>query len=134
MAERIEGRVRELLEAPNFAMVATLQEDGALAVNVTWVDVDDDDHVVLNSAEGRRWPQNLRRNRRVTVAVVNHDNPYEYAQIRGRLVEENHDHADENIDSLAKKYLGEDTYPFRQPGERRVMFRVEADTVLHHGG
>ena len=133
MAERIEGRVRELLEAPNFAAVATLQEDGAMAVNVTWVDVDAD-HVVLNSAEGRRWPQNLRRYGRVTVAVINHDNPYEYAQIRGRLVDENHDDADENIDKLAKKYLGEDTYPFRQPGETRVMFRITADKVLHQGG
>lgn len=122
-----------MLEAPNFAAVATLQEDGALAVNVTWVDVDDD-HVVLNSAEGRRWPQNLRRYQRVTVAVVNHDNPYEYAQIRGRLAGENHEDADENIDKLAKKYLGEDTYPFRQPGEKRVMFRIEAEKVLHRGG
>lgn len=89
MAERIEGRVRELLEGPNFAAVATLQEDGSPAVNVTWVDVADD-HVVLNSAEGRRWPANLRRDPRVTVTVINHESPYEYAQIRGRLAGETH--------------------------------------------
>jgi PPOX class probable F420-dependent enzyme len=133
MAERIEGRARELLEGPNFAAVATLQEDGAPAVNVIWVDVADD-HVVLNSAEGRGWPQNLRRDPRTTVTVVNRENPYEYVQIRGRLSEEDHEQAEENIDRLAKKYLGEDTYPFRRPGERRVMFRIEPERVLHRSG
>ena len=134
MAERIEGRVRELLEGPNFAAVATVRPDGAPAVNVIWVDVDEDGRVVLNSAEGRRWPQNLRRDPRATVTVVNRENPYEYAQIRGRLSDENHEDADENIDRLARKYLGEDTYPFRRPGEQRVMLRIEPEQVLLHGG
>jgi PPOX class probable F420-dependent enzyme len=134
MAERIEGRVRELLEGPNFAAVATVRPDGAPAVNVIWVDVDEDGRVVLNSAEGRRWPQNLRRDPRATVTVVNRENPYEYAQIRGRLSDENHEDADENIDRLARKYLGEDTYPFRRPGEQRVMLRIEPEHVLLHGG
>jgi PPOX class probable F420-dependent enzyme len=134
MAERIEGRVRELLEGPNFAAVATVRPDGAPAVNVIWVDVDDDDRVVLNSAEGRRWPQNLRRDPRATVTVVNRDNPYEYAQIRGRLADESHEDADENIDRLARKYLGQATYPFRKPGEQRVMLRIEPEQVLLHGG
>jgi PPOX class probable F420-dependent enzyme len=133
MAERIEGRVRELLEGPNFAAVATLREDGAPAVNIAWVDVDDD-HVVLNSAEGRRWPQNLRRDPRATVTVVNRENPYEYAQIRGRLAEEDHERAEENVDRLARKYLGEETYPFRRPGERRVIFRIEPEQVLLRDG
>lgn len=134
MAERIEGRVRELLEGPNFAAVATLREDGTPAVNVTWVDVDDDDRVVLNSAEGRRWPQNLRRDPRATVTVVNRENPYEYAQIRGRMSEETREGADENIDRLAQKYLGQERYPFRQPGEQRVMFRIEPEKVSLQGG
>jgi PPOX class probable F420-dependent enzyme len=134
MAEPIEGRVRELLEGPNFAAVATLQEDGAPAVNVTWVDVDEDGHVVLNSVEGRRWPQNLRRDPRATVTVMNHANPYEYAQIRGRLSGETHEGAEENADRLAKKYLGQETYPFRQPGEQRVLFRIEPEKVLLYGG
>lgn len=133
MAAQIEGRVRELLEGPNFAAVATLEEDGAPAVNVIWVDVDDD-HLVLNSAEGRRWPQNLRRDPRATVTVVNRENPYEYAQIRGRLSGETHEGADENIDRLAKKYLGEDTYPFRRPGEQRVMFRIAPEQVRLRSG
>jgi len=133
MNEKIEGRVRELLEAPNFVAVATLDKDGSPDVKVVWADVDGG-HIVLNSAEGRKWPQNARRDPRVTVTVVNHDNPYEYAQIRGRVVEDTHDGADENIDQLAKKYLDKDEYPFRQPGEQRVKFLVEPESVSVQGG
>ena len=133
MADKLEGRARELLEEPNFVAVATLDSDGRPDVKVVWADVDDG-HVVLNSAEGRQWPENLRRDPRVTVTVVNHENPYEYAVIRGRLAEDTHDGADENIDALAKKYLGKDEYPFRQEGEQRVMFRIEPERVKLHGG
>jgi PPOX class probable F420-dependent enzyme len=133
MADKLEGRARELLEEPNFVAVATLDKDGTPDVKVVWADVEDG-HVVLNSAEGRRWPENLRRDPRVTVTVVNHENPYEYAVIRGRLAEDTHDGADENIDSLAKKYLDKDEYPFRQEGEQRVMFRIEPERVSLHGG
>jgi PPOX class probable F420-dependent enzyme len=133
MGERIEGRVRELLEQPNFVGIATVAKDGSPAVNVVWGDVDDD-HVVVNTAEGRKWPENLRRDPRVALVVVNHENPYEYAQIRGRVTEETHEGADEHIDKLAKKYLGKDEYPGRRPGEERVIFRIEPERVTHHGG
>jgi PPOX class probable F420-dependent enzyme len=133
MATKLEGRARELLEQPNFVAVATNRENGSPDVKVVWADVQDD-HVVLNSAEGRKWPERLRRDPRVTVTVVNHENPYEYAVIRGRLAEDTHEGADENIDQLAKKYLGKDEYPFRQPGEQRVMFRIEPKHVTVHGG
>jgi PPOX class probable F420-dependent enzyme len=133
MAEKIEGRARELLEAPNFVAVATNREGGAPDVKVVWADVEDD-HVVLNSAEGRKWPERLRKDPRVTVTVVNHDNPYEYAVIRGRLAEDTHEGADENIDKLAKKYLDKDKYPFRQEGEQRVIFRIAPEHVSVHGG
>jgi PPOX class probable F420-dependent enzyme len=133
MAAKIEGRARELLEAPNFVAVATNHESGSPDVKVVWADVDDG-HVVLNSAEGRKWPERLRRDPRVTVTVVNHENPYEYAVIRGRLAGDTHEGADENIDKLAKKYLDADEYPFRKPGEQRVMFRIEPEQVHVHGG
>ena len=130
MAEPIEGRVRELLEAPNFCHVATLRRDGSPHVNPVWVDVEDG-LVVLNSAEGRAWPGNVRRDPRVTLSVMNLENPYEYVEIRGRVVGDTHEGADEHIDRMAMKYLGEERYPFRAEGERRVIFRVEPERVYH---
>ncbi len=133
MADKLKGRIRELLEQPNFVAVATVDEDGSPDVKVVWAHVDDD-KVVLNSAEGRKWPQRLRDQGRATVTVVNHENPYEYAVIKARLADDTHEGADENIDRLAQKYLGKEKYPFRQPGEQRVLFRLEPERVKLHGG
>jgi PPOX class probable F420-dependent enzyme len=129
----LEGRARELLEAPNFCVVSTLRPDGSIHAAPVWVDVEDG-MPVLNTAEGRSWPRNLERDPRVTLTVQNHDNPYEYVTIRGRVAERTYEGADEHIDRMAKKYLDKDTYPFRQPGERRVKIRVTPEHVFHNGG
>jgi PPOX class probable F420-dependent enzyme len=132
MPERIEGKARELLEAPNFCHISTVAKSGRPQINPIWVHTDNG-HVVVNSAEGRAWPANVRRDPRVTLCVPNQDNPYEYVTIWGRVVDETHDGADENIDFLAKKYLDKDEYPFRQPGEQRVLFRIEPEKVHVYG-
>jgi PPOX class probable F420-dependent enzyme len=133
MSETIEGRAREILNDKNFAHVATIREDGTPHVTPVWVDVDDG-HVVLNTAEGRAWPKLARRDPRVTITVQNLENPYEYVTIRGRVDEVTDEGADEHIDSMAKKYLGEDEYPFRQPGEERIKFRIRPEKVTVQGG
>ncbi|MEJ7716455.1 MAG: PPOX class F420-dependent oxidoreductase [Thermoleophilaceae bacterium] len=132
MAEAIEGRARELLEAPNFCHVGSLRKDGTPAVSPVWVDVQGD-RVVLNSAEGRAWPANVRRDPRVNLTVQNMENPYEFVSIKAHLVEDTQEGADEHIDAMAMKYLGEEKYPFRSEGEVRVMFKFEADDVSHFG-
>jgi len=126
--ERIEGRGEELLSAKNFANVATLRSDGSVLSAPVWVDVQDG-RPVLNSAEGRAWPRNLERDPRITLTVQNLENPYEYVEVRGKVAERTHDGADEHIDALAKKYLDADSYPYRQPGEQRVIIRVEPEHV-----
>jgi PPOX class probable F420-dependent enzyme len=133
MAEAIEGRVAELLDGRNFVQVGTIRRDGTPHLTPVWVD-HEGGKVVLNSSEGRAWPANLRRDPRVTLNVVNQENPYEYVEIRGRMVEDTHDGADEHIDKLAKKYMDLDEYPGRFPGERRIIFRIEPEHVLHKPG
>jgi PPOX class probable F420-dependent enzyme len=133
MSERIEGRGEELLSAKNFANVSTLRSDGSVLSAPVWVDVQEG-RPVLNSAEGRAWPRNLERDPRITLTVQNMENPYEYVEVRGKVSERTHDGADEHIDALAKKYLGVDSYPYRQPGEQRVIITVEPDHVHVNGG
>jgi PPOX class probable F420-dependent enzyme len=129
---QIEGRARELLEeGTNFVALAT-QSNGRPHLVVIWADVEDG-KVALNSAEGRAWPREVRQNPDVSLVVVNHENPYEYAEIQGRVVEDTHEGADQHIDRLAKKYLGKDEYPFRQEGEQRVKFLVEPEKVRVQG-
>ena len=133
MAATIEGRSEEILKAPNFCNVSTFRRDGTIHGVPVWVDVQDG-RPTLNSAEGRAWPRNLERDPRVTLTVPNWENPYEYVEIRGHVAERTHEGADEHIDALAKKYLGQDTYPFRQPDEQRVIIRIEPEYVHTHGG
>jgi PPOX class probable F420-dependent enzyme len=128
MSVKIEGRAEELLKGKNFCNVASLRADGTVHGVPVWVDIQDS-RPVLNSAEGRSWVRNLERDPRVTLTVQNLENPYEYLEIRGRVAERTHDGADEHIDSLAKKYMGVDEYPLRQPGEQRVIIRVEPEHV-----
>jgi len=127
----LDAPVRALLEAKNFAHVATVKKDGSPYVIPVWVHTDGE-HIVVNSAEGRAWPKHLEREPRTTVTVLNMENPYEYALITGRVAERSHADADEVIDQLAKKYMGVDEYPFRQPGEQRVTIRIAPEQVHHH--
>jgi PPOX class probable F420-dependent enzyme len=133
MSVRIEGRAEELLEGKNFCHVATLRTDGSVHGVPVWVDVQDG-RPVLNTAAGRGWVRNLERDPRATLTVPNMENPYEYLEIRGRLAERTPDGADAHIDALAKKYLGKDEYPFRQPGEQRLIVRIEPEYAKVWGG
>jgi PPOX class probable F420-dependent enzyme len=128
MGEPIEGRASDLLKAKNFCHVATIGPDGVPYVVVTWVDIEDG-HVLLNAAEGRVWLANLRRDPRVTLTVMNNESPDEYVRIRGRMVAQTHERADEHIARLATKYLGSETRRSPTEGEVRVIFRIEAERV-----
>jgi PPOX class probable F420-dependent enzyme len=122
-----------LVEAPNFVALASEREDGRAHLTVIWADLEDG-RIAVNSAEGRKWPENVRRKPEVSLVVVNHESPYEYVSVRGRVVEDTHEGADEHINRLSKKYLGKDEYPFRRPGEQRVKFLIEPERVRVHGG
>ncbi len=126
----LDAPARALLEGKNFCTISTLRADGSVQANVVWVDTDGE-HVVVNSAEGRNWPANLDRDPRCTCTVPAADNPYEYVSIRGVVDERSTYDADEHIDKLAQKYIGQDTYPFRQPGEKRVIIRIRPEDVFY---
>jgi PPOX class probable F420-dependent enzyme len=125
----LQPRDRELISAPNFCHVAVPADDGTIQTVVVWVDLDGD-RIVLNSAEGRDWPANLRRAGRATLTVMNLDNPQEFVSIVARLVEDTNEGADDVINALAHKYNGTD-YAF-QPGQQRVTFRLEPERVVRH--
>jgi PPOX class probable F420-dependent enzyme len=96
---------------------------------MVWLNVEDG-KLALNSSRGRVWPTNLERDPRATLLLLNQDNPYEYVEIKGRA-QEVQGGADEHIDTLAKKYINEDKYPWRVPGEDRMKFHVTPERVRH---
>ena len=127
MAEAIPQGAYRLLDEPNFAFIATLMPDGSPQNTPVWIDRDGDT-VVFNTAKGRAKHENLERDPRIAVSVYDAKNPYSYLQVRGRaeFVEED---ADAHIDKMAKKYMGKDEYPFRKPGEERIIVRVVTEAV-----
>jgi PPOX class probable F420-dependent enzyme len=121
--------VRDLLEKPNYGVISTSNADGSIHSAVVWVDLEDG-VVAVNSAVGRIWPTNLERDPRATLVVYEPSNPYDYVEIRGTATGTT-DGADDHIDGLAQKYLGQDEYPYRQDGEQRVKFVITPGRVRH---
>jgi PPOX class probable F420-dependent enzyme len=129
MATLNDQEVRQLLEQPNYAVISTLGTNGSIHSTIIWISAEDGT-VAVNSAEGRIWPTNLERDPRVTVLVLESGNPYHYVEIRGTATA-TREGADEHINALAKKYIGQDEYPYRQPGEVRVKFVITPEHVRH---
>ncbi len=133
MSVKLGPGARRLFEAPNFANIATLMPDGSPQVTPVWVDLDGD-RILVNTAEGRLKPRNVRRDPRVAISITDRNNHYSAALVRGRVVEITHEGADELIDKLAKKYIGQDRYTWRRPGERRVTLVIEPEHVTSSAG
>jgi PPOX class probable F420-dependent enzyme len=118
-----------LLKGPNFAHLATLNEDGTPQVTPLWIDVDDRGHVVVNSAVGRKKDRNIRRDPRVSVSVHAQDDPYTWTAINGTVVSiETGDEAEAGIDVLNQKYQDGERWEY-VPGSVRVIYRIRPDSI-----
>jgi PPOX class probable F420-dependent enzyme len=133
VAATIPEQFKDLFTKVAFAHLATLMADGSPQVTPVWVDYDGA-YVRVNSAKGRVKDKNMRRDKRVALSIQDPDNPYRYLAIRGEVAEITENGADAHIDALAKKYLGKDRYPFRSPGEVRVIYKIRPDKVSTSGG
>lgn len=124
----IPEQYKDLFQKKAFAHLATIGTDGGPQVTPVWCDFDGT-HVRFNTAKGRVKDKNLRRNPKVALAIQDPDNPYRYIQVKGRVAEITEKGADAHIDSLAKKYIDQDRYPYRQPGEVRVLYKILPEKV-----
>jgi len=115
-----------------FAHLGTSMKDGAPQVTPVWFSYDGN-HVLLNSAKGRLKDRNMRARPKVALSILDPENPYRYLQLMGHVVEITEAGGDAHIDALAKKYLGKDSYPWRSPGEVRVIYKVAVDKVQTMG-
>jgi PPOX class probable F420-dependent enzyme len=116
----------DLFRKKAFADLATLMPSGQPQVTPVWVDYDGR-FILINTAEGRQKDKNMQRDGRVAMSIMDPDNPYRRLEVRGHVAERTRDGADQHIDAMAKKYLGQDKYPYRQPGEVRVIYKVQPE-------
>jgi PPOX class probable F420-dependent enzyme len=112
-----------LTQKKAIANLATLQPDGSPQVTPVWFDYTNG-RIRVNTAKGRVKARNLSEGAKVALSIVDPDNAYRYIQIRGTVTNETTEGADAHIDSLAKKYLDKDIYPWRSPTETRVLYEI----------
>jgi PPOX class probable F420-dependent enzyme len=124
----IPEKFLDLFQKRAFAHLATLMPDGSPQITPVWIDYDGT-YLVVNSAKGRLKDKNMRRDPRVAIEISDPDDPYRYFQVRGRVVEITEQEADEHIDKMAYKYQGKERYPYRRPGEVRVVYKVLPEQV-----
>ncbi len=132
MAQGIPDKFLDLFNKKAFANLATLMPDGSPQVTPVWCDYDGE-NVLINTAAGRVKDKNLQREPRVSMSILDPDNPYRYLEVRGRVVERTHEGADEHINKMAKKYMGVDVYPYRSQGEVRVLYKIRPERTSSMG-
>ena len=128
----IPEKYLDLVQNKAFLQLATLMPDGSPQVSPVWFEYDGK-YILINSAKGRVKDNNMRRDARVGMDIVDPDNPYRHLSIRGRVDEITERGADEHIDKLTKKYIGQDKYPYRGPGEVRVIYKIEPEHAYAMG-
>jgi PPOX class probable F420-dependent enzyme len=128
---KLSDKHKEFLEQPFVGTVTTLREDGSPHSTIVWVDVDDG-IVSFNTAYGRAKPTHLQKDPRAGVLVVDPADSHKWISVDGPA-ELTTDGADEQIDKLAKKYLGVDEYPYRTEDEQRVKVRITPEHITSAG-
>jgi PPOX class probable F420-dependent enzyme len=128
MTDSIPSNFSDLFEKKAFAHFGTIMSDGTPQISPVWFDRDGD-VIRVNSAKGRLKDRNVERDPRVTLSIQDPEDPYRYLMVKGKVEEITETGADDHIDSLAKKYLGLDQYPYRSDTEVRVIYKISAEKV-----
>jgi PPOX class probable F420-dependent enzyme len=132
LPQAISPGFRKLLGEPAFCQIATLMPDGSPQITQVWVETDGE-HVAINIIGGSQKDKNIRRDPRVAVNVVDPANAWRIATVRGRVVEVTTEGAVEQIDRLARKYLGRDTYPLHHPDRVRTTVKISPERIIERG-
>ena len=132
MAEKIPENALDIVNKPALAHLATLMPNEVPQVTPVWFDYDGK-NILINSAKGRVKDRNMRRDPRVSLDIIDPDNPYRHLSVRGKVTEITEKGADQHIDQLAKKYTGLDRYQHRQPGEVRVIYKIQPEHTTTMG-
>ena len=127
----IDPALKTLIDDKNFGALTTLMPGGMPQTQVMWVDADDE-HVLINTEVGRQKYRNVARDPRVAITVWNRDNPYQYVEVRGRVVDTvTGDEARAHIDALSRKYTGGD---YANPiGTERVIVKIAPERIHTNG-
>ena len=127
----ISEPVAKILKKGTFAFLGTVMKDGSPHVTPIWVDMEENNIILVNTAEGRIKQKNISRDPRVSISMVDDENPYSMVTIKGRVIEQTTNGADEHIDKLARKYLSTDRYPGHSTQIKRIILKIKPEKVFY---
>jgi PPOX class probable F420-dependent enzyme len=125
----IDDKVIKLFSAKNLVFIATVMKDGSPQLSPVWANYDDG-FILVNTAEGRIKHKNILRDPRVAVSVTSNENPLDMTTIRGTVIEIIPDYQYRHADKLTQQYMGCTNYPFKQPNEKRIIFKIKPEKVF----
>ncbi len=125
----MDSKVINLLNGKNLVFIATIMKDGSPQVSPVWADFEDE-HIMVNTAEGRIKHKNVLRDPRVALSIVDSSNPLDMTSIKGTVIEIIPDYDYIHANKLTKKYLGKETYPFRRENEKRIIFKIKPEKIF----
>ncbi len=128
----IPEQFNDLLHSTALAHVATIGPKGDPQTTPVWFGWDGQ-HILFSQTKSRQKYRNVKRDPAIALSIVDPSNPFRYLEVRGKVVDINEDQNNQFIDSMAKKYMGQDKYPFNQPGDERVIIVVEPQHTSHMG-
>jgi PPOX class probable F420-dependent enzyme len=122
--------VIKIIKDKNFAFLGTVMKDGRPQVSPVWIDIEDNNNIILiNTAQGRIKHKNVSKDPRVSLSLIDRNNPYSMVSIQGTVIEQTTIGADQHIDKLAKKYLNIDRYPSHSPSIKRVICKIKPEKM-----
>ncbi len=133
MATTVPEDFKDLLQSSALLNVATIGPKGEPQNNPVWFDWDGA-HILFSQTKGRQKYRNVKRDPRVALSIVDPKNPYRYIEVRGVVTRIDEDPENKFINSMSKKYINQDTYPYHQPGDERVIIIVQPEHVTTMGG
>ena len=125
----MDQKVKELFQKKNLVFIATINSDGSPQLTPVWGNCNDD-HILINTAEGRLKHKNIQKDPRVAVSVTDNDNPLNMTTIKGKVIQIIPDYDYAHANELTKQYLGISEYPYKKENEKRIIFKIKPEKIF----
>ena len=125
----MDPKAKELFQKKNLVFIATINPDGSPQLTPVWGNYSDE-HILINTAEGRIKHKNVQKDPRVAVSVVDYSNPLNMTTIRGKVIQIIPDYDYSHINKLTKQYMGISEYPYKRENEKRIILKIKPEKIF----
>ena len=125
----MDPKIEELFQKKNLVFIATINPDGSPQLTPVWGNYSDE-HILINTAEGRIKHKNVQKDPRVAVSVVDYNNPLNMTTIRGKVIQIIPDYDYSHANELTMQYMGISEYPYKRVNEKRIILKIKPEKIF----